>query len=161
MKRHQEPSEPERAAPAGWTWLHPLGCRAALLPFQLLHRSERLDAARGVELYAEVLLKIDTYHCERAGLEAARLPRRRDLDIALTEPAFMNRFPRPVSLGKRRMYTRAVQSREYQCDENSHAAAVPWPSSDIAASRLGVSHQAAILEFTVLPLRHWISIRFI
>jgi len=111
---------------------------------------ERLTPQEALELYAEVLLKIDTYHVNEPNWKQLVYRGVVNLDIALSEPAFINRFPHPVSAESDGTYLRAVQSAVnlQAIDNRTLAASAVARAADIAASRLGVSPQAAILEFT-------------
>ena len=60
---------------------------------------EHLTQQEALELYAEVLLKIDTYHVNEPSWKHLVYRGVVNLDIAMTEPAFVDRFPRPVSHG--------------------------------------------------------------
>lgn len=111
---------------------------------------ENLTPQEALELYSEVLLKIDTYHVNDPSWK--QLVRRgiTNLDIALSEPAFANRFPRRVVSDKAGTYTQNVQSvvNLNAIENRTQAAEAVAAAANIASSQLGVSPQAAILEFT-------------
>ena len=106
---------------------------------------------RRLELYSEVLLKIDTYHVNEAELEAAGVPRRRSIwKSPLSEPAFVDRFPHPV-VGATSPRLRGEIQTAIECRRRSRIAARLWMRSrrrPNRGARLAVSPQAAILEFT-------------
>ena len=54
---------------------------------------DRLTQQQALELYSEVLLKIDTYHVNEPSWKHLVYRGVVNLDIAATEPAFVDRFP--------------------------------------------------------------------
>jgi carboxyl-terminal processing protease len=111
---------------------------------------DRLDEKQAMELYSEVLLKIDTYHVADPGWKQLVWRGVNYLEIATSEPAFANRFPRPVAVGAERSFRTelqaeinldAIQTRTQAVDAVAFAAR-------LASRYFAVPPQAAILEFT-------------
>ncbi len=111
---------------------------------------ERLTPQEALELYAEVLLKIDTYHVNEPSWKHLVYRGVTNLDIALTEPAFLDHFPRSVSPDASGSFVQAVQSAvDFNAIETrTQAADAVAKAAGVAARQLGVPRQAAILEFT-------------
>jgi carboxyl-terminal processing protease len=111
---------------------------------------ENLTPQEALELYSEVLLKIDTYHVNEPSWK--QLVRRGvvNLDIALGEPAFVNRFPRRGASEKAGTFAQNVQSvvNVNAIENRTQAAEAVAAAANIASRELGVPPQAAILEFT-------------
>ncbi len=111
---------------------------------------DHLSPQEALELYAEVLLKIDTYHVNEPSWTQLVDRGLGNLDIALSEPAFIDRFPRPVSVDGSRAFSqevRAAVNLEAIASRNQAVDAVA-AAAQVAARRLGVPPQAAVLEFT-------------
>ena len=115
----------------------------------------RLSEQQTLDLYAEVLLKIDTYHVKDPDWGQLVYRGVLNLQIAPTEPAFVDRFPQPVSTNPgekfmqdvlRVMNFDRIKSRHQARDA---AAAIVR----IAAQDLSVVPQAAVLEFTCAAIR--------
>jgi carboxyl-terminal processing protease len=111
---------------------------------------ERLTQEEALELYSEVLLKVDTYHVNEPNWKQLVYRGVVNLDIAMTEPAFTNRFPRLVSIDGSSRYVQEVQSvvNFSAIQTRSQAVDAAAVAARVAARQLGVSPQAAILEFT-------------
>ena len=109
----------------------------------------RLTRDQALDLYSEVLLKIDTYHVDAP--QWGELLRRGvlNLEIASTEPAFVERFPRPEGPEPGREFARDVQGtidfdRIYSRRQAQDAAD---SITSIAVADLRIVPQAAVLEF--------------
>ena len=109
----------------------------------------RLTRDQALDLYSEVLLKIDTYHVDAP--QWGELLRRGvlNLEIASTEPAFVERFPRPKGPEPGRTFARDVQGmidfdRIYSRRQAQDAAD---SITSIAVADLRIVPQAAVLEF--------------
>ena len=118
----------------------------------ILASLDRLTEQQALELYSEVLLKIDTYHVNDPSWKQLVYRGLVNLEIATTEPAFVDRFPHP---GVGRTSPRPTRTRSRSAIEcrrhpepqpgggrggggGPHRGARDWPCSP----------QAAILEFT-------------
>lgn len=111
---------------------------------------DHLSPQEALELYAEVLLKIDTYHVNEPSWRHLVDRGMGNLDIALSEPAFVDRFPIPVSMDGARAFSqevRAAVNLEAIASRNQAVDAVAV-AAQVAARRLGVPLQAAVMEFT-------------
>jgi carboxyl-terminal processing protease len=109
-----------------------------------------LDEQQALDLYAEVLEKVEAYFVDEPDWEQLVERGIANLRIATTEPAFVDRYPQPVSTDymqsfssawKNRVISRSIQSRQQACDAAVTAA-------HLAARYLGVPVQVTILEFT-------------
>jgi carboxyl-terminal processing protease len=111
---------------------------------------QRLSAQDALELYSEVLLKIDTYHVKEPSWKQLVYRGLANLDVAASEPAFVDRFPRPVSLDGSPEFAQEVQSvvNFNAIATRNQAVDAVAAAANVAAHRLGASPQAAILEFT-------------
>ena len=111
---------------------------------------EHLTQQEALDLYSEVLLKVDTYHVNEPNWKHLVYRGVVNLDIAMTEPAFADHFPRPVSIDAAPGYVQEVQSVvNFNAIQNrSQAVEAAAVAARVAARQLGVSPQAAILEFT-------------
>ncbi len=111
---------------------------------------DRLTEQQALELYSEVLLKVDTYHVNNPAWKQLVYRGLSNLEIATTEPAFVDRFPHPVSVNVTQAYVDEIRSAidvEAIANRDQAVDAVA-AAARIAARRLAVSPQAAILEFT-------------
>jgi carboxyl-terminal processing protease len=111
---------------------------------------ERLSEPQALELYSEVLLKVDTYHVHEPNWRELVARGALQLDIAVTEPAFADRFPQLVSLDGAATRGDSVQAAVQRAEIASRRDAVDAVASlsRLAARQLGVSPQVAVLEFT-------------
>lgn len=111
---------------------------------------ERLDEQQALELYSEVLLKIDTYHVADPGWKQLVWRGVNYLEIATSEPALAKRYPRPVALGATRNYRSELQTRVNFDGIQTRTQAVDAvaAAAQLASKYYAVPSQAAILEFT-------------
>ncbi len=111
---------------------------------------ERLDEQQALELYSEVLLKIDTYHVADPGWKQLVWRGVNYLEIAASEPSFADRYPRPVALGAPRNYRTELQTKINFDGIQTRTQAVDAVSASarLASKYYAVPPQAAILEFT-------------
>jgi carboxyl-terminal processing protease len=109
-----------------------------------------LDERQALEVYAEVLDKVESYHVDVPDWDELVERGITNLKIATTEPAFLDRFASPISddhvqlfseAWRNRPMVRHVQSRQQACEAALAAAR-------IAAQYLRVPEQATLLEFT-------------
>ncbi|MHB8970947.1 MAG: S41 family peptidase [Pirellulaceae bacterium] len=111
---------------------------------------DRLTEAQALELYSEVLLKVDTYHVNEPAWKQLVQRGLANLEIAATEPAVVDHFPRPVAADFSQGYASEIQDT-IDIDailNRDQAIEAVGAASRIAARHLAVSPQAAILEFT-------------
>jgi len=110
----------------------------------------QLAPQQALDLYAEVLLKIDTYYVHRPDWADLVQHGLTHLQVAINEPAFVNHFPQPVAADQMRQFQetlrrtvqpRSVEDRSQACDTAAAAARA-------AARYLHIPPQATILEFT-------------
>ncbi|MHB0959252.1 MAG: S41 family peptidase [Pirellulaceae bacterium] len=111
---------------------------------------DRLTERQALELYSEVLLKVDTYHVNNPPWKKLVQCGMVNLEIAATEPAFVDHFPHPVAADFSQAYTDEIHSAiDVNAIENRNQAVdAVATAARIAARRLAVAPQAAILEFT-------------
>ncbi len=110
----------------------------------------QLSEQQALDLYAEVLLKIDTYHVHDPDWGQLVYRGVLNLQVAPTEPAFVDRFPQPVSTNVTQQFTqdvrRVVDFEKIESRHQAHDAVVAI--ARIAARDLSVAPHAAVLEFT-------------
>lgn len=115
----------------------------------------QLTEQQALDLYSEVLLKIDTYHVE--DLEWGELVHRGflSLRIAPSEPAFVERFPRPASSESINRFARGVRDiADFDRIQSRHQARNAVDSIvSIAVDELQIVPQAAVLEFACAAVR--------
>lgn len=111
---------------------------------------DRLSQQQALDLYSEVLLKIDTYHVNQP--EWGELVREGilHLELAVTEPAFVDHFPQPVAANaSQTLYQqldRAIDFRRIHDRNQAYQAAAQ--AAQMAAQYLRIPPQATVLEFT-------------
>lgn len=110
----------------------------------------RLSEQQALDLYSEVLLKVETYHVSEPAW--GRLVARgiMGLEIATAEPAFVNQHPQPVAAGEMESFSKQLRSAiDTSSIQNRHQAREAVAvAADIAARHLRISPQATVLEFT-------------
>ncbi len=109
-----------------------------------------LSEAQALDLYAEVLLKIETYHVNDPRWGQLVYQGVVNVQIAPSEPAFVDRFPQPVSSTTGETFLKDVRSiTDFNRIESRHQAQDAVTAiSRLAARDLGILPQAAVLEFT-------------
>ncbi len=109
-----------------------------------------LSESQALDLYAEVLLKIETYHVNDAPWGQLVYQGVVNLQIGPSEPAFVDRFPLPVSTNVGDTFLRDVRSTTdfRRIQSRQDAAEAVAAISRLAARDLGIVPQAAVLEFT-------------
>jgi carboxyl-terminal processing protease len=109
----------------------------------------RLTSDKAVQLYEQVLLKIQSHYVELAGWKDLAARGTRDFEVALGEPAFAKRHLQGCDAAQLAAFRaelramvagRAIQSRRDVCDTAAAAAA-------LAEARLAVPATAVILEY--------------
>ena len=108
-----------------------------------------IDQQQALDLYSEVLLKIDTYHVNRPEWSHLVQQGMAHLEVALDEPAFVNRYPRPVAVDRVRQFHQTLHQAIdlSRIQDRNQAAAAAARAAQIAAQYMNVPPQAAILEF--------------
>jgi carboxyl-terminal processing protease len=110
----------------------------------------RMSEREALDVYAEVLLKIQAHYVDEPNWQQLMQRGVMNLDVALTEPVFLERnLPnvapeRIAAFGRdlhRTIDSRAVRSRQEASDVAASAAS-------LAAQQLGMSPQAVIMEYT-------------
>ncbi len=111
---------------------------------------ERLSESQALELYSEVLLKVDTYHVTEPNWRQLVARGALQLDIAVTEPAFADRFPQLVSLDGAATRGESLQAAAQRAEITNRRDAVDAVAalSRLAARQSGIAPQVAVLEFT-------------
>lgn len=108
-----------------------------------------MDQQQALDLYAEVLLKIDTYHVNRP--EWGRLVQQgiAHLEVALDEPSFVNRYPQPVAVDQARQFHQTLHQAIdlSRIQDRNQAAAAAARAAQIAAQYVNAPPQATIMEF--------------
>jgi carboxyl-terminal processing protease len=111
---------------------------------------QRLPAGEAYDLYGDVLLKIQAHYVENPDWKELIERGMNDLDVALSEPAFLARHVPPSSLGaigafrdelRRTLGPRSINNRNDARDAAATAAR-------LAESRLSIPATAVVLEFT-------------
>ncbi|MFO7902166.1 MAG: S41 family peptidase [Planctomycetota bacterium] len=110
----------------------------------------KLSEQEAQDLLSEVLLKIDTYHVSTPAWDELVARGVLNLRIAPSEPAFVNRFPQPVSAEVSDRFTQDVERilDGNRIQSRLQAQEVIASITPIAVRDLSVSPQAAVLEFT-------------
>lgn len=110
----------------------------------------QLSEQQALDLYAELLLKIDTYHV--AEPRWAQLVRRGvlHLEIACTEPAFVQLHPQPVSSDIMRRFHDQVRTQAdlTRIDNRHQAVEAAARIARVAAGNLAIPAPTTLLEFT-------------
>ncbi len=110
----------------------------------------QLTEQQSLDLYAEVLLKIDTYHVHDPDWGQLVYRGVLNLQVAPTEPAFVDRFPQPVSTNPGERFVQDVRQvvdfKRIESRQQAHDSVVTI--TRLAVRDLGVASQAAVLEFT-------------
>ncbi len=111
---------------------------------------EQLTEQQTLDLYAEVLLKIETYHVNDPNWGQLVYRGVLNLQVAPTEPAFADKFPQPVSTSPIDSFVADVRSiTDFNKIQNRHQAREAVAAiSRLAVRDLGVAPQAAVFEFT-------------
>ena len=111
---------------------------------------ETLSESQALNLYSEVLLKIETYHVNDPHWGQLVYEGVRHLQIAPSEPAFVDRFPQPVSANATGAFLKDVRTTtDFNRIQSRHQAQdVVANIAHLAAQDLGIAPQAAVLEFT-------------
>ncbi len=109
-----------------------------------------LSETQTLDLYAEVLLKIETYHVQDPHWGDLVHQGVMNLQIAPTEPAFVDRFPQPVAIDSAQAFLTDVRSSTdfNRIQSRQQAQDAVLTLSRLAARDLGVLPQAAVMEFT-------------
>jgi carboxyl-terminal processing protease len=109
-----------------------------------------LSESQALDLYAEVLLKIETYHVNNPHWGQLVYQGVVSLQIGPSEPAFVDQFPQPVSTGVSDAFLKDVRAKtDLNRIQDRHAAADAVAAiARLAVRDLGVNAQAAIMEFT-------------
>jgi carboxyl-terminal processing protease len=111
---------------------------------------QQLTEQQALDLYGEVLLKIESYHVDAPDWGALVHGGVMHLRVAPTEPAFNGRFPQTESTdpgGEFEQYVSGIT--DYNKIVNRHQAGDTVAAiARMATQQLGVTTQAAVLEFT-------------
>lgn len=110
----------------------------------------QLTLQQALDLYAEVLLKIDTYHVNQPNWGQLVYSGVLNLQVAPTEDAFIDCFAQPVSVDAGDRFVRDVeQYTDFAQIRSRHQARDAVAAiARIAARDLMMAPQAAVLEFT-------------
>jgi carboxyl-terminal processing protease len=109
-----------------------------------------LSQQQALDLYSEVLLKIQSYYVNEP--DWTMLVRRgiHNIEIATTEPAFVERYPRPVSADQSSLFSQELRRvvGAMQVRDRHEARQAASLAAQVSGHYLGIPPQAAILEFT-------------
>jgi carboxyl-terminal processing protease len=110
---------------------------------------DRLTEQQSLDLYAELLLKIDTYHVSDPNWSLLVQRGMTHLQVASTEPIFAHRHQRPVTDDLMRGFTEQVRaSVDFRQIENRHQAVdAVGQIARLAAAHLAIPPQTTMLEF--------------
>ncbi len=110
----------------------------------------RLAPDQALEVYDEVLLKVETYHVHDPNWSSLIEQGISGLQIASTEPSFVDQFPQPVSTGQWETWNRTIRSRIRISDIKSRQQVKQTTSyiAQLTAEQLGIPPTATVLEFT-------------
>ncbi len=110
----------------------------------------RLSPERALDLYTEVLNKLDSYYVDRPDWSLLVERGLRQVDIALEEPLFRKHHPTRVTAQQIADYHRDLKGRvdPASVERVSQAREAAWTAAHLAHHYLGITPQAALLEFT-------------
>jgi carboxyl-terminal processing protease len=109
-----------------------------------------LNQQQALDLYSEVLLKIQSYYVSEP--DWSLLVRRgiHNIEIATTEPAFVEQYPRSVTAEQTSMFSQELRRvvGAMQVRDRHEARQAASMASQISQHYLGLPPQSAIMEFT-------------
>ncbi len=110
----------------------------------------QLTPERALDLYTEVLNKLDSYYVDRPDWSVLVERGMRQIEIALEEPTFRRHHPTRITVQQIADYQQDLKNRvrSRTIARVSEAREAAWTTAYLAHHYLGIAPQAAILEFT-------------
>ncbi len=109
-----------------------------------------LSQQQALDLYSEVLLKIQSYYVTEPDWRTLVRRGIYNIEIATTEPAFVEHYPRPVSADQTSLFSQELRRvvGATQVRDRHEARQAASLAAQVSGHYLGIPPQAAILEFT-------------
>ncbi len=111
---------------------------------------QQLTEQQALDLYSEVLLKIETYYVTKPDWTLLVRRGMRNIEIATTESAFVNHYPQPIATEQSAMFSQEIRRvvGAMQVRDRHEARQAASIAAQIGSHYLGIPPQATIMEFT-------------